>query len=193
LGSRTPNLRITRMSLQIPGRSTSTESTTDGTEDTPRPGRTRSVMPATDARRSTSGSGERRIKNASLMPYRLGRCPNDFTSCWACWTACCAFSVSGLRLLRHLLAQLLRLLDGLLVQLLRLGDRVRARRCRRTRNAGSGAEAVIHETVGRTDTGQARTFSARTASARPIPRAGLPLVLDRLDSPMSGRALNCRS
>jgi hypothetical protein len=60
LGSRTPDLRITRMSFRIPGRSTSTDSTTYRTESTPRSGRTRSVMPelmpATESRRSILGS-----------------------------------------------------------------------------------------------------------------------------------------
>jgi hypothetical protein len=42
---RTSDLRSTRTTVRIPGRSTSTESTTPSTAGTRRPGRTRSVMP----------------------------------------------------------------------------------------------------------------------------------------------------
>jgi hypothetical protein len=58
LGSRTPDLRITRLSLRSPGRSTSTDSAPHGPEATPQPGRTLSVMPELmlggEASRSTS-------------------------------------------------------------------------------------------------------------------------------------------
>jgi hypothetical protein len=70
LGSRTPDLRITRMQFRIPKRSTSTDGTSHGAARTPRSGRTRTVMPelmpATERSRSSIPTGERRIRNAWL-------------------------------------------------------------------------------------------------------------------------------
>ena len=163
------------------------------------PGRSTSTDSTTTALRAHRDLGERdpSCQNSCQRPRRQDRSggprANAFGMRRSCLTASAGAPtiskllgvldsllcrLSGLRLLRHLLAQLLRLLDGLLVQLLRLGDRVRARRPRRTRNAGSGAEAVIHETV---------VPNRYTPTGRPVDGPGPPRLFT------SGRALNCPS
>lgn len=83
--SRTPDLRITRMPRRVPGRSTSADSTPHSAERTPRPSRTRLVMPelmpATKSERSTTRRAERRIDMRGSCPWPFPSVPVAVYEC----------------------------------------------------------------------------------------------------------------